>query len=153
LKNKVDKEIGMILELEQLVNACAATISALELRFVTNCITDFASFKLDIADARAQYDKLSDMLLQRHAALGVSATAQLQQLCHSKYLQVCVNALAVKTRICDRLCGQKFKLERMENAYRQSAGGALFATLCVITTDIHGRTKASCAYRGGSEVP
>ncbi|KAF8833999.1 hypothetical protein BDN67DRAFT_985641, partial [Paxillus ammoniavirescens] len=121
-KNKVDKEIGMILELEQLVKARAATISALELRFMANRITDFASFKLDIADTRAQYDKLSDMLLRRCAALGVSATARLRQLCHSKYLQVRVNALAVKTQICDRLRGRKFELERMENAYHQSAG-------------------------------
>jgi hypothetical protein len=123
-KNKVDKEIGMILELEQLVKACAATISALKMHFVANRITDFASFGLNIADARAQYDKLSDMLLQRCAALGVSATAQLRQLCHSKYLQVRVNALAVKTWIRDQLRGRKFELERMENAYRQSAGGA-----------------------------
>ncbi|KAF8834398.1 hypothetical protein BDN67DRAFT_985349, partial [Paxillus ammoniavirescens] len=121
-KNKVDKEIGMILELEQLVKARAAIISALELRFMANRITDFASFELDIADARAQYDKLSDMLLRHHAALGVSATARLRQLRHSKYLQVCVNALAVKTWIHDCLHGRKFELERMENAYRQSAG-------------------------------
>jgi hypothetical protein len=53
----------MILELEQLVKARAATISALEMCFVANRITEFASFELDIAGARAQYDKLSDMLL------------------------------------------------------------------------------------------
>ncbi|KIJ10415.1 hypothetical protein PAXINDRAFT_16570 [Paxillus involutus ATCC 200175] len=76
-KNKVDKEIRMILELEQLVKARAATISALEICFVANRITDFACFELDIADARAQYDKLSDMLLRRRAALGVSVTARL----------------------------------------------------------------------------
>ena len=62
-KNKVNKEIGMILEVEQLVKACAATIHTLKLHFVANQITDFASFELDIADAWAQHDKLLDTLL------------------------------------------------------------------------------------------
>ncbi|KIJ10631.1 hypothetical protein PAXINDRAFT_16399 [Paxillus involutus ATCC 200175] len=61
-KTKVEEEIGQILELEKLVNAHEATIRRLEIQLILNQINDYPSFQLEMADACAQHDKLSESL-------------------------------------------------------------------------------------------
>jgi hypothetical protein len=122
-KTKVEEEIGRILELEKLINAREATIRQLEIQLISNQIDDYPSFQLVMADARAQHDKLSESLRRRRAALGVNEKANLKRLRQNKYLQVRMNALAVKIRIRERLRRRKFELERIERAYRQTVGG------------------------------
>jgi hypothetical protein len=41
------------------------------------------------------------------------------------YLTVRLNALAIKTRIRDRLRQRKFELERLERSYRATVNGVL----------------------------
>ncbi|KIJ59578.1 hypothetical protein HYDPIDRAFT_65682, partial [Hydnomerulius pinastri MD-312] len=95
-KKKGDEEIMKILELEKLVVARTQTVWTLELQFIANCIHDLENFQI--------------------------ARARLRALQGNIFLQVCMNALAVKTRIRDRLRQRKFELERIERAYRQTIG-------------------------------
>ncbi|KAF8834234.1 hypothetical protein BDN67DRAFT_992712 [Paxillus ammoniavirescens] len=94
-KHKADEEISKIIELEKLVGACAQMVRTLELRFISN---------------------------QIHDGLGVTGRAKLAALRGNVFLQVRMNALAVKTQIRDRLRQHKFELERIERAYHQMVG-------------------------------
>ncbi|KAF9236950.1 hypothetical protein BU15DRAFT_88926 [Melanogaster broomeanus] len=120
-KTKVKEEIGSILELEKLVNACQATIQQLEIQLISNRVDDYPSFQLEMADARAQHGKLSESLRRHRSALGVEEKPNLKKLRQNQYLQVRMNALAVKTRIRDRL--------RHRKAYRQTIGDSREPTL------------------------
>lgn len=93
---------------------------------MANQVDDIVSFQLEIADAQAQHDKLQKSIQRHRAALGVDVSAQLSRLRGNRYLQMRMNALALKTRIRDRLRSRKFELERIERAFRQSAGGMQF---------------------------
>ncbi|KAF9234576.1 hypothetical protein BU15DRAFT_89933 [Melanogaster broomeanus] len=122
-KTKVEEEIGRILELEKLVNARKAMIRQLEIQLMSNQIDNYPSFQLELpADARAQHNKLSESLRRHRAALGVDAKGSLTRLRQNKYLQVRMNALAVKTRIRERFHHRKFELKRIERAYRHTVG-------------------------------
>ncbi|KIJ08728.1 hypothetical protein PAXINDRAFT_88440, partial [Paxillus involutus ATCC 200175] len=115
LKHKADEEILKIIELEKLVGARAQMVR----------IHDVESFEIEIADARSQHNNLLEMLRRRREGLGVTGRAKLVALRGNVFLQVHMNALAVKTRIRDRLRQCKFELERIEQAYRQTVGGKL----------------------------
>ncbi|KIK34354.1 hypothetical protein CY34DRAFT_17776 [Suillus luteus UH-Slu-Lm8-n1] len=51
-------------------------------------------------------------------ALGTEDKVNLEKMKKDIYLTVRLNALAIKTRICDRLRQRKFELERLERSYR-----------------------------------
>ncbi|KIJ04760.1 hypothetical protein PAXINDRAFT_21945, partial [Paxillus involutus ATCC 200175] len=121
-KHKADEEISKIIELEKLVGARAQMVRSLELRFISNQVHDVESFEIEIADARSQHNNLLETLRRRREGLGVTGRAKLVALRGNVFLQVRMNALAVKTRIRDRLRQRKFELERIERAYRQTVG-------------------------------
>ncbi|KIJ05254.1 hypothetical protein PAXINDRAFT_24067, partial [Paxillus involutus ATCC 200175] len=121
-KHKADEEISKIIELEKLVGACAQMVRSLELRFISNQVHDVESFEIEIADARSQHNNLLETLQRRREGLSVTGHAKLVALRGNVFLQVHMNALAVKTQIRDRLRQRKFELERIEWAYRQTVG-------------------------------
>jgi hypothetical protein len=84
---------------------------------------DVVELASQIADARASYVKLQDSVRRRRTALGVGQCAALQRIRDSLFLQIRMNARAVKTRIRDRLRQRKFELERLERSYRQVVSG------------------------------
>ncbi|KIJ05044.1 hypothetical protein PAXINDRAFT_21677 [Paxillus involutus ATCC 200175] len=106
-KHKADEEISKIIELEKLVGA----------------LHDIENFEIEIADARSQHNNLLETLRRRQEGLSVTGRAKLVALQGNVFLQVHMNALAVKTRIRDRLRQHKFELERIEQAYRQTIKG------------------------------
>ena len=53
--------------------------------------------------------------------LGVKDQEDLKKLMGNKFLQLKLNARALKQRLRDRLRNRKFELERLERAYRQSS--------------------------------
>ncbi|KAG6834252.1 hypothetical protein H0H93_010868 [Arthromyces matolae] len=70
--------------------------------------------------------KISDFdatITKRRARLGVDEEQNLKKLVHNKFLQVRVNALALKQRIRTKLCERKFELARLERAYRNTSSG------------------------------
>ncbi|KIJ08449.1 hypothetical protein PAXINDRAFT_18412 [Paxillus involutus ATCC 200175] len=123
LKHKADEEILKIIELEKLVGARAQMVRSLELQFISNQVHDVESFEIKIADARSQHNNLLETLRRRREGLGVTGHAKLVALQGNVFLQVRMNALAVKTQIRDCLRQRKFELERIERAYHQMVGG------------------------------
>jgi hypothetical protein len=106
------------------VGARAQMVRSLELRFISNQVHDVESFEIKIADARSQHNNLLETLRRWQEGLGVTGHAKLVALRGGNvFLQVRMNALAVKTQIRDCLRQCKFELERIERAYRQTVGG------------------------------
>ncbi|KIJ12672.1 hypothetical protein PAXINDRAFT_14434 [Paxillus involutus ATCC 200175] len=122
-KHKADAEIPKIFELEKLVGARAQMVLSLELQFISNQVYNVESFEIEIADACSQHNNLLEMLRRQREGVGVTGHAKLAALRGNVFLQVHMNALAVKTRIRDRLRQRKFELERIEWAYCQTVGG------------------------------
>ncbi|KAG1723251.1 uncharacterized protein EDB91DRAFT_1087876 [Suillus paluster] len=58
--------------------------------------------------------------VRRRAGLGISENADLQKLKKNVYLQVRMNAHALKIRLQDRLQQRKFELEKLERLYRNT---------------------------------
>ncbi|KIJ59349.1 hypothetical protein HYDPIDRAFT_62704, partial [Hydnomerulius pinastri MD-312] len=118
-KKKGKQEIAKVLELEELVAAHSQTISSLEIQLMTGRVDDSTTFNIEVAEARSQLDKLKDTLQRRRAALGVDNRANLARLKTNKYLHIQMNALTLKTRLCNHLHQRKFEQERLERSYRQ----------------------------------
>ncbi|KAG0701127.1 hypothetical protein DFH29DRAFT_982844 [Suillus ampliporus] len=66
----------------------------------------------------AQEASIRELEMQLHTALGMEDKVNLEKMKKDIYLTVRLNALAVKTRIRDRLCQRKFELERLKRSYR-----------------------------------
>ncbi|KAG1896097.1 uncharacterized protein F5891DRAFT_1130422 [Suillus fuscotomentosus] len=66
----------------------------------------------------AQEASIRELEMQLHAALGTEDKVNLEKMKKDVYLMVHLNALAVKTRIRDRLRQRKFEFERLERSYR-----------------------------------
>ncbi|KAG1778076.1 hypothetical protein EV702DRAFT_1179091 [Suillus placidus] len=66
----------------------------------------------------AQEASICELEMQLHAALGTEDKVNLEKMKKDLYLTVRLNALAVKTRICDHLRQRKFELERLKRSYR-----------------------------------
>ena len=75
---------------------------------------------LRLSELRTQRSKVMKSILSKRAALGVYERAELSRLSQSKFLQLRMNALALKQRIRDRLRQRKFELDRLERSYRQT---------------------------------
>lgn len=75
---------------------------------------------LRLGELRIQRTKVMRSILNKRAALGVDERAELSRLSRSKFLQLRMNALALKQRIRDRLRQRKFELDRLERSYRQT---------------------------------
>jgi len=84
---------------------------------------DYAEFTIELKDIRTQADGIQRAIQRKRASLGVDEHISLANLQRDKYLQQRMNALALKTRIRDRLRQRKFELERLERAYRHTISG------------------------------
>jgi hypothetical protein len=84
---------------------------------------DVVDLGIELREARENCSRLQDSIRRKRAALGVSQRAALGRIKDSLFLQIRMNARAVKIRICDRLRQRKFELERFERSYRQAVNG------------------------------
>ncbi|KAG1793314.1 uncharacterized protein HD556DRAFT_1432309 [Suillus plorans] len=103
-RNKVVEVITTVLALEKTLEAQEASIRELKMQL---------------------HVKTADSLRRHRAALGTEDKVNLEKMKKDVYLMVCLNALAVKTRIRNRLRQCKFELERLERSYRATINGAL----------------------------
>jgi hypothetical protein len=117
--------VHQILELKLEYRSLALKIDGLERLLDVDGFNpvDLAELRLELEDQRSRFERLRESIRRKQNALGVDERTDLARLQGSKYLQHQVNALALKTRIRDRLRQRKFELERLERAYRQSANG------------------------------
>jgi len=73
--------------------------------------------------ALAASERISTLLHQKERALGSIERQQLRKLMNSPYLRDRMNALALKTRLRDKLRSRKFELERLERTFRKQVNG------------------------------
>ncbi|KAJ8474455.1 hypothetical protein ONZ45_g15949 [Pleurotus djamor] len=98
----------------------------LRLQRLEDIVTDLDQLDIDIVTAEAELPdarrELADMegrFRQKREALGVDDASNLHRLISSPFLNLRMNALAVKTRIRDRLRHRRFEIEPIERAGRR----------------------------------
>ncbi|KIJ08163.1 hypothetical protein PAXINDRAFT_28917, partial [Paxillus involutus ATCC 200175] len=117
-KNKGEEEIARVLALEKILEHQQIAVNDLEHQLITDSVCDVIDLNTCLLEARRKLMVTTTLVAKRRAALGVSDRANLAALKRNVYLQVRMNARAVKTRIRERLRQRKFELERLERAYR-----------------------------------
>ncbi|KAJ2911998.1 hypothetical protein MD484_g8421, partial [Candolleomyces efflorescens] len=81
-------------------------------------VDDLLSARLDLVSKKEQ---LEARIARKKQELGVSEAADLHKLLNSKYLQIRMQAKALKTRIQSKLRNRKFELERLNRVYHQAS--------------------------------
>jgi hypothetical protein len=91
---------------------------------------------LDVIDVTLYLEELTkkdisveQAIKQKKKSLDVDGRLSLHNLLDNKFLQLRMNALALKNRIRIRLRQRKFELEGLERAYRHSQNGVLQANI------------------------
>lgn len=84
---------------------------------------DSIDINLQLGTMRQKRRLFQDQIQRRMAALGISEMANLQTLSRSKFLQLRMNARALKLRLRQRLCERKFELEQLEKSYNNTVNG------------------------------
>ncbi|KAI6004876.1 hypothetical protein EDD15DRAFT_2384749 [Pisolithus albus] len=82
--------------------------------------SDMTSLNIQLSECHQKVKSFKQALQKQKATLGVNGLADLATLQSNSYLQLRMHALAIKTRIRDRLRQRKFELERLERSYRQT---------------------------------
>src|SRR5882757_10451766 len=95
-KYKAAEAIAGILALEKTLESHQSIVRELEHQLISNNVDDITTFNLQLNDAHAQCAKVAETHVRRHTGLGISESADLQKLKKSVYLQVHMNAHALK---------------------------------------------------------
>lgn len=122
-KHKAAEAVASVLALEKTLESHQHIVHQLEHQLINNHIDDITTFNVQLSDARGRCTKVTETLARRRAALGISEHADLQKLKKNVYLQVRMNARALKARLRDRLRQRKFELEKLERSYRSTVNG------------------------------
>ncbi|KAG2079395.1 uncharacterized protein F5147DRAFT_661900 [Suillus discolor] len=83
-------------------------------------VDHLADYNLRLVEERAHQSRLADALSRWKTRLGISQHTRLDQLRRNIYLQVRLDAQALKTCIRERLRQRKFEIEKLERSYRQA---------------------------------
>ncbi|TFY57790.1 hypothetical protein EVJ58_g6817 [Rhodofomes roseus] len=120
-RNRGAKTIEAILALQKSQASYDETIRGLEERLLGDLgQLDPQQLDSDLAEARAKRSRIVAAIMHKRTALGVNERSQLSRLTKNKFLQVRMNARALKQRIRDRLRQRKFELDRFERSYRNT---------------------------------
>ncbi|KIJ06445.1 hypothetical protein PAXINDRAFT_29868, partial [Paxillus involutus ATCC 200175] len=138
-KNKGEEEIARVLALEKILEHQQISIDDLEHQLITESVCDVIDLNTCLLKARRKLMATTTLVAKRRVALGVSDRANLAALKRNVYLQVRMNARAVKTRIWERLRQCKFELERLECAYRTTVNGT--SSLLIILDHVQAAIK------------
>jgi hypothetical protein len=124
-KNLGKREIESILALEKCLKEHRARVHNLEdqLQKEPAQQLDVVDVGILLTESRDRCTRIAESIRRKRAALGVGQRMALQKLKADIYLQLRMNARALKTRICDRLRQRKFEIERLERSYRQAVNG------------------------------
>jgi hypothetical protein len=116
-KDSGRQEVESILVLEDTLKTRQKHMQQLEGQ-LTKKGTDVVEVVEQLQDVRASCTRLSDTIRRKRATLGVGQRKTLKNMKDNSFLQLRMNARAVKTRIRDCLRQRKFELERLERSYR-----------------------------------
>ena len=118
------KVVEAILALQKSQASYDDTIRQLERQLIEGS-GDPEHLYMRLGELRAQRFKIITAIQCKRSALGVNERVQLSQLSHNKFLQLCMNARALKQRLRDRLHLRKFELDRLERSYWQTASSMI----------------------------
>jgi hypothetical protein len=128
-KNAGKNAVEAALYLHKGRDALKSRVSELE-----DVIADGSAAFYQIADAELELERLrpkltntQSELLRQECALGIDGMSQYRHLVSSPFLQARMNALAIKTRLREKLRARKFELDRIERSFHreQFNGGFL----------------------------
>jgi hypothetical protein len=122
--------IKNVLALENSLRLQRQLVAQLELRLGYEADSEFTDLQTQLADERMHLTRLDAAVRRKRVQLGLEGRQNLQRLQDSRYLQVRLEALALKTRIRERVRQRKFELERLERAYRQAIHGKDSIDMC-----------------------
>jgi hypothetical protein len=117
--------VDAILLLEQNLKTSQQQRCLLETRLSNDAALgyDIVEMSLEIQELREDCTRMSETIRKKRAALGVGQRTALRRIQDHEFLQLRVNALALKTRIRDRLRQRKFEREPLERSYRHIRNG------------------------------
>ena len=124
--NKGRHIVEAILALEKTLAIHNSDIRDLEARLLTvglhdNFVQQDIPAQLD--DLRTWHTCITQALTHKKEALGIETHMLLRDISTNDYLQLHMNAHALKQRIRDRLRQRKFELKCLERAYRMTVNG------------------------------
>ncbi|KAF8078353.1 hypothetical protein FPV67DRAFT_1615717 [Lyophyllum atratum] len=119
-KSLASKAIKEILNLMALRKSCAEERENLDSLLLSGDYDDADEILTGRKALQEKLDLMAKTIAQKREALGVDGRANLKGLVNNKFLQVQMNAKALKQRICTRIRDRKFQLERLERAYRST---------------------------------
>ena len=122
-KTNNDEEISKILSLEKSLIEIDGALRRMETQLCMGNIDNLTEHNLRLIEERAHRSRVADTLSRWKTRLGISQRTRLEQLRRNIYLQVRLDAQALKTRIRERLRQRKFEIEKLERSYRQTVNG------------------------------
>ena len=134
-KNVANKAINEIMALYTARNAFAAELGGMDQKLISG---DYGEDMLveDVLAARQAIVKkqiaIEATIKTKKKRLGVRDQEDLKNLMGNKFLQLKLNARALKQRIRDRLRNRKFELERLERAYRQTSSNGKKLSVIIV---------------------
>lgn len=123
-KTNNDEEISKILSLEKSLLEIDGAVRRMETQLCIGNVDNLTDYKLRLVEERAHRSRIADTLSRWKTRLGISQRTRLEQLRRNVYLQVRLDAQALKTRIRERLRQRKFEIEKLERSYRQAVNGS-----------------------------
>lgn len=102
-KTSNDEEISKILSIEKSLAELDGSLRCMEMQLCTGNIDNLVDFNLCLIKEHAHWSRLADTLSCWKARLGINQCTHLDQLGHNVYLQVHLDAQALKTHIREQL--------------------------------------------------
>ena len=100
---------------------------------IENSIIELSTDLATMMDAERRLEEARTTLRQAEAkvkskenALGVDKRAELRKLTRSAFIAARMNALALKIRLRERLCAQKYELDPLEWSFRHQKNGLVY---------------------------
>lgn len=119
--NAANQAIDAILALEKRLKEVEYRAKELENELAKPGVTsDILDISVELSETQHTITRLSNLIRIKRNSLGVSEKSRIRNLKDNEFLQVKLNARAVKTRLRDRLRQRKFEMERLERSYRQT---------------------------------
>ena len=122
-KNIANSAIKEIMALYTARNAFAVDLGGLDQKLIAGDYGDDMSVEDVLAACLAVVKKqtaIEETIKTKKKKLGVREQENLKNLMGNKFLQLKLNARALKQRVRDQLRNRKFELERLERAYRHT---------------------------------
>ncbi|EIW84546.1 hypothetical protein CONPUDRAFT_51057, partial [Coniophora puteana RWD-64-598 SS2] len=117
---RTGEDLMRILELEKSYEKARDDLSSLEDRLASQPGERLIDSAYDLEQAQTRFKRLEQALQKQKQAMGFQSRQKLSELRRNQYIYARLKALALKTRIRDKLRHRKFELSKLERAYRQT---------------------------------